>query len=210
MGEENPFLKGLLRLHLTSHFLHVSIQTVDSRKEIRYKRKQNHKKSRAIELVSNMLWAIWIGGETGVKFEVEQIKEDKEEAVVVCCHDTQASWVQQVKEAANGQISVCGYKNEARYRLRLSDIYYFEVVDGVSFFYTQKEVFTAKEKLYEFERISTGSPLFRCSKSMLLNADKIDYVRPSVSGRFEAILSNGESVMVSRKYVARLKQILGC
>ena len=65
------------------------------------------------------------------------------------------------------------------------------------------------EKLYDFERLCAGSALFRCSKSMILNADKIDYVRPSLSGRFEAVLSNGEKVVVSRKYVADLKRMLG-
>ena len=50
---------------------------------------------------------------------------------------------------------------------------------------------------------------FRCSKSMILNADKIDYVHPSISGRFEAVLSNGETVLVSRKYVNNLKHKLG-
>jgi DNA-binding LytR/AlgR family response regulator len=44
---------------------------------------------------------------------------------------------------------------------------------------------------------------------MILNADRIDYVRPSLSGRFEAVLSNGEKVVVSRKYVADLKLMLG-
>jgi DNA-binding LytR/AlgR family response regulator len=44
---------------------------------------------------------------------------------------------------------------------------------------------------------------------MILNADRIDYVRPSLSGRFEAVLSNGEKVIVSRKYVAELKRMLG-
>ena len=44
---------------------------------------------------------------------------------------------------------------------------------------------------------------------MILNADKIDYVRPSLSGRFEAVLSNGEIVVVSRKYVQDFKRSLG-
>lgn len=144
-----------------------------------------------------------------MKLTIEQIAKEKEEEVKVCCHDSEAVWVQNVREAALGQICVCGYKDNVLYRLRLSDIYYFEVVDGVSFLYTQGDVFTAKEKLYEFEGISSRSALFRCSKSMILNADKIDYVRPSVSGRFEAVLSNGEMVIVSRKYVAELKRLLG-
>ena len=74
---------------------------------------------------------------------------------------------------------------------------------------TQAAVFEAKEKLYAFEQLCAGSTLFRCSKSMILNAEKIDYVCPSLSGRFEAVLSNGEKAVVSRKYVADLKRMLG-
>ena len=114
-------------------------------------------------------------GVTELKLTVEQIEKDREEEVIVHCHDDKASWVHNVREAALGQITVCGYKNNVLYRLRLSDIYYFEVVDGASFLYTQKDVYNAKEKLYEFEQISARSALFRCSKSMILNVDKIDY-----------------------------------
>ena len=144
-----------------------------------------------------------------MKLEVEQIDMEREEEVIVRCHDVEADWVGNVKDAAMGQLTVCGYKDNVLHRLRLSEIYYFEVVDGASFFYTQNDVFNAKEKLYEFEDVSAKSTLFRCSKSMILNADKIDYIRPSFSGRFEAVLSNGEAVIVSRKYVADLKRLLG-
>lgn len=144
-----------------------------------------------------------------MKLEVEQIDMEKEEEVIVRCHDVGADWVGNVKDAVMGQLTVCGYKDNVMHRLRLSEIYYFEVVDGTSFFYTQNDVFNAKEKLYEFEDVSAKSSLFRCSKSMILNADKIDYIRPSFSGRFEAVLSNGEAVIVSRKYVADLKRLLG-
>ena len=144
-----------------------------------------------------------------MKLEVEQIDIEKEEEVIVRCHDVEADWVGSVRDAAMGQLTVCGYKDNVLHRLRLSEIYYFEVVDGASFFYTQNDVFNAKEKLYEFEDVSAKSSLFRCSKSMILNADKIDYIRPSFSGRFEAVLSNGEAVIVSRKYVADLKRLLG-
>lgn len=144
-----------------------------------------------------------------MKLEVEQIDIENEEEVIVRCHNPESDWVESVKEAAMGQISVCGYKDNVLHRLKLSEIYYFEVVDGGSFFYTRNDVFNAKEKLYEFESMSARSSLFRCSKSMVLNADKIDYIRPSFSGRFEAVLSNGEAVIVSRKYVADLKRLLG-
>lgn len=143
-----------------------------------------------------------------MKLKVEQIDKTEEEKVIVYCYNEEATWVHNIKDAALGQKSVCGYKNNALYKLRICDIYYFEVVDGTSFLYTQNDVYQAREKLYEFENATARSSLFRCSKSMILNADKIDYVRPSVSGRFEAVLSNGEIVIVSRKYVMELKRLL--
>ncbi len=144
-----------------------------------------------------------------MKITVEQVAQETEEEVVVRCHDPGETWVGNVREAAGGQRWVCGYRDGSLHRLKLSEIYYFEVVDDASFIYTEREVFEAREKLYEFGQLTAGSTLFRCSKSMILNAEKIDYVRPSLSGRFEAVLSNGEKAVVSRKYVSELKRLLG-
>lgn len=144
-----------------------------------------------------------------MRVTVEQVDREREEELIVRCHNAGAPWVQSVQEVASGQQAVCGWRNDELHRLKLSEVFYFEVVDDRAFVYTQSEVFEVKEKLYEFERLCVGSALFRCSKSMILNADRIDYVRPSLSGRFEAVLSNGEKVVVSRKYVAELKQMLG-
>ena len=142
-----------------------------------------------------------------MKVSVEKIDKEKEEEVVIRCHDPESEWVDCVREAANRQMTVCGYKDAKLYRIYLSEICYFEVVDGNSFIYTDTEVYEAHEKLYEFENKTIGSSLFRCSKSMILNADKIVYIKPSFSGRFEASLSNGERVIISRQYVSVLKKM---
>ena len=44
---------------------------------------------------------------------------------------------------------------------------------------------------------------------MLINIKKIDNMKPSLSGRFELTLINGERLLVSRKYVSDLKKIMG-
>lgn len=144
-----------------------------------------------------------------MRFLVEQITSDREEAVTVQCHDASADWVENVRAAALEQRTVCGYKSGDLYRIKLSDIYWFEVVDNNSFIYTSNDMYESREKLYEFERSCARSSLFRCSKSMIVNVDKIDYIRPSFSGRFEAVLSNGEKIIVSRKYVSELKTLFG-
>ena len=52
--------------------------------------------------------------------EVEQIDPKQEEHVMVYCHNREASWVQNVREAVFGQ------KNHVLYQLKLSDIFYVE------------------------------------------------------------------------------------
>ena len=70
-------------------------------------------------------------------------------------------------------------------------------------------IFESKLKLYEIEEILTGTSFFRCSKSMILHASKINYVSPAFNGRFEARLVNDERIIISRQYVPNLKKILG-
>ena len=41
---------------------------------------------------------------------------------------------------------------------------------------------------------------------MLINVKKIENMKPSLSGRFEITMINGEKLLVSRKYVADLKK----
>lgn len=144
-----------------------------------------------------------------MRLSVEQIPRGNEEEVIVRCCDPQEKWVEAIRAVTAGDVSVSAFAEEKVYRLKLSDVYYFEVVDGCSFLYCEKSVFECRQRLYEFEELCRSSMLFRCSKSMILNADKIRYVRPSVSGRFEATLTNDEKVIISRQYVGELKRLLG-
>ena len=143
-----------------------------------------------------------------MRVSVEKIPCRDEEEVIIRCHNVQEKWVKAIRAVAAGEVVLSGVADEKVYRLKLSDVYYFEIVDGRSFLYCQKAVFECRQKLYEFEALCRGSMLFRCSKSMILNADKIQYVRPSVSGRFEATLMNDEKVIISRRYVGELKRLL--
>lgn len=144
-----------------------------------------------------------------MKLSVEQVSQESEEEVIVRCRDTQEKWVEAIRAVTAGEASVSGFAGKKAYRLKLSDIYYFEIVDGCSFLYCERSVFECRQKLYEFEELCRSAMFFRCSKSMILNADKIQYVRPSVSGRFEATLTNEEKVLISRQYVGALKRLLG-
>jgi len=94
------------------------------------------------------------------------------------------------------------------HRVAPSTIYYIETVDNKTFIYCEKDVYEAKQKLYEFEELRLFDFL-RVSKSAIVNMSKIKSLSPSISGRMEATLNNGERIIISRQYVNELKKNLG-
>ena len=82
-------------------------------------------------------------------------------------------------------------------------------MDNKTYLYLKQSVFDSKQKLYEIEEQCRGTKLFRCSKSMIVNIAKIRSVAPSVNGRLEAKLINGEVVIISRQYVPAFKKKIG-
>lgn len=144
-----------------------------------------------------------------MRITIEEIGRDREEELILRCHEVSGELVRMLNQIKTLQTGLTGFRNEEIHRLAFDDIYYFEVVDGKSFFYCKDSIFESNLRLYEFEAMSRESSFFRASKSMVLNSDKIDFVSPAFSGRFEATLLNGEKVMVSRQYVSDLKKKMG-
>lgn len=144
-----------------------------------------------------------------MKITIEQVPAGQAEELIIRCHDTSADWVVGVTAAAAPEETVIGWQGDTAFKVALTDICYFEVVDGKSFIYADKAVYECRLRLYEFEGLSDRAGFFRSGKSMVLNAEKIKSVMPSFSGRFTATLLNGEKVVVSRQYVAELKKHMG-
>lgn len=145
-----------------------------------------------------------------MKVSIEEIGKEQEEEIVIRCHEVNNNIYEIVNKLKLEELILLGYQNDdSIHRLKISDIYYFEAVDGKVFIYCKDKVFEVKHKLYELEELCKGKKCFRASKSTILNITKISYVQPSFSGRFEAVLDNGESIVISRQYVPVLRNMLG-
>lgn len=90
-----------------------------------------------------------------------------------------------------------------------SEVFYFEYVEQKVFVYGKTKVYEIKNKLYEIEEMLSGKDFIRVSKSCILNLNKINSLAPTLGGRFEANLKNGEKIIISRQYVNNLKEALG-
>ena len=139
---------------------------------------------------------------------IVQVFEEKVEETIIRCHKM-TDEIQNIVSYIENEKKIMGYKRGTTYPLNINSIYYFEIVDQNAFVYCEKEIYESKMKLYEFEQETEGTSFFRASKSLIINADKIDSIKPSLSGRFEVVLKNKEKLIVSRQYVRVLKHMIG-
>lgn len=99
-------------------------------------------------------------------------------------------------------------KDEEECSVPVGDIYYIESVDKKTFVYCEKEVYMCSLRLYEIEKMVEKAGFVRVSKSTILNIEWLKGVKTLVNSRLEAILSNGERVCVTRKYLKDIREAL--
>ena len=61
----------------------------------------------------------------------------------------------------------------------------------------------------ELEEMLDKRDFFRCSKSVIINISKIEKLKPEITRNILATLSNGEVIVVSRRYATELKKLIG-
>lgn len=143
------------------------------------------------------------------KISITQIDKSQDEEIVVKCHEINDEVLTLVSKLKTESDVILGSKNNEMFRLSVKNIFYIESVDNKTFIYDKDSVYQSKLKLYELEEQLDETKMFRCSKAMIVNLGKIRSVSPSLNGKLDAKLINGETVVISRQYVQSLKKRLG-
>ena len=90
----------------------------------------------------------------------------------------------------------------------VSDIYYFESVDKMTFAYCERDVYKTSLRLYQIAEDFSRLGFVQISKSCILNINVLESVAPLINSRLEASLKNNERLFVTRKYLDNIKQAL--
>lgn len=98
---------------------------------------------------------------------------------------------------------------EAVFLLDPEDIVRVYAAAGKVFAVTDKKEYTMRLRLYEAEERLDGKGFVRISNSELINIKKAKKFDLSMSGTICVSLSNGTVSFVSRRYVTKIKKILG-
>ena len=139
-----------------------------------------------------------------MEITVKKIGESEKEYIEIGCHRKDERVDEIVRFIRSREGILKGTKEDRQYNIPLPDILYIEAVDEKTFIYLQNDCYESGRRLYEL--ISRN--FARISKSVIVNLMKIDSIRPSLNGRFSCVLTNGEQVIISRKYVPDIKERL--
>lgn len=144
-----------------------------------------------------------------MKVTILDLEPGEEEEIIIKCDKINDNLQKLLNSIKQGNDKLNVYKDGDIYFIEPEQIYYFESVDQKVFAYGKTEVYEVKSKLYELEEELPARDFMRAAKSTILNLNKIKSLTPAFGGRFEALLKNGERVIISRQYVNVLKERLG-
>ncbi|MBS7240349.1 MAG: LytTR family transcriptional regulator [Acetatifactor sp.] len=88
------------------------------------------------------------------------------------------------------------------------EILYIEKVDDKTFAYTLEHVIQMDVSLSMAEMILDDERFFRCSKSMIINVNRVERLKSLPSNRIDATLQSGEHIIISRTYASDFRKLL--
>ena len=102
-----------------------------------------------------------------------------------------------------------GFRNDTLEILEQSDIFRIYASAGKVFAATDKGEYTLRLRLYELEERLDKKYFVRISNSEIINLKKVKNFDLSFTGTICVSMSDGTITYVSRRYVSKIKQVLG-
>ncbi len=92
--------------------------------------------------------------------------------------------------------------------VRVSEIFYIESVEKQVYIYTKDKVYSSDSPLYQFAEKLYNFGFEQISKSCVLNLNTMVGVKAIFNSKMEAMLENGEKVIISRNFIPSIKKRL--
>ncbi|MBP1585854.1 MAG: LytTR family transcriptional regulator DNA-binding domain-containing protein [Lachnospiraceae bacterium] len=112
-----------------------------------------------------------------------------------------------VRNIGRMDLTFTGRSEDRSVSISISDLYYIENVERKLFLYTRDEVFRYDGTMSDIESGIYDTGLVRISRTCIMNTDYLKEIRQLKNSHLEAVMENGEKLIVSRKYLPDIKRI---
>ena len=92
--------------------------------------------------------------------------------------------------------------------IKIEEVLYLESVDDKLFAYTKGKVLRIDGTLNSFMTDMDNGTFFRCSKSMVINVNRVEALKSLSSNRIDATMEGGEHIIISRRYASEFRRML--
>ena len=141
-----------------------------------------------------------------MRVEQRQVK-DQPLTVIVEYPEYDKSVDNLINKIKNMSISFTGKSDGKTVSIDISDIYYIENVERKIFLYTKKDIYRYDGSMADIDSSISETDLVRISRTCFMNVSHLKEIMQIKNSHLEAVLDNGEKLIVSRKYLKDIKKI---
>lgn len=142
-----------------------------------------------------------------MKYTIEQIEKGDDELIL-----RYQKINQEVEYIMNFMSSpekkLVGFKEGTQIVIDMKQILYIESVERRTFVYLEDDIVRVEYTLTQLEKMLNSIRFFRCSKSMIINIEKVKILDSLASNRIDATMCNGEHIIISRTYASEFRRRL--
>ena len=141
-----------------------------------------------------------------MRVEQRQVK-DQPRTVIVEYPEYDKSVDNLINKIKNMSISFTGKSDGKTVSIDISDIYYIENVERKIFLYSKKDIYLYDGSMADIDSSILETDLVRISRTCFMNVSHLKEIMQIKNSHLEAVLDNGEKLIVSRKYLKDIKKI---
>ena len=141
-----------------------------------------------------------------MRVEQRQVK-DQPLTVIVEYPEYDKSVDNLINKIKNMSISFTGKSEAKTVSIDISDIYYIENVERKIFLYSKKDIYRYDGSMADIDSSISETDLDRISRTCFMNVSHLKEIMQIKNSHLEAVLDNGEKLIVSRKYLKDIKKI---
>ncbi|MBR4725551.1 MAG: LytTR family transcriptional regulator DNA-binding domain-containing protein [Lachnospiraceae bacterium] len=142
-----------------------------------------------------------------MKIDIKQITEG-EESINIRYRDPNPTVGRIISLLRGEENRIWGRTEEGSVCFSADEILFLESVDDRLYAYTSDKVVRIDGTLSSFMNENGDEIFFRCSKSVVVNVNRVMSLKSLSSNRIDATMEGGEHIIISRRYASEFRRFL--